>query len=190
MLAPRWWMVAVRGVAAIVFGVLTFLAPAASLLALVVLFGAYALVDGAFNIASAIRSAKGRQRWGSLVFAGVSGIAAGVLTFVWPSITALILLFLIAAWAVVTGVAEVVAAIRLRKTIKGEWFLALSGVLSVVFGLLLFIFPGAGALAVTMWIGAYAIVFGGLLVGLAFRLRSWERTEHREFPTDPLHAPA
>ena len=188
-LASRWWTLAARGIAAILFGILTFISPGLSLFALVILFGAWALADGVFNLVMAFRAGKG-ERWGWLVLEGVASILVGILTFFWPGITALSLLFLIAAWSVVTGIAEVVAAIRLRKVIHGEWLLALTGVLSILFGLLLFAFPGAGALAVIFWIGAYSIVFGGLLVALAFRLRAWARDTSHHVPPDRAPAPA
>jgi uncharacterized membrane protein HdeD (DUF308 family) len=171
-IADRWWLLALRGVAAILFGILTFVAPTASLLALILVFGVYALVDGALYISMAIRWGRRGQSWGSLMLAGIAGVAAGVITFLRPGISALALLFLIAAWAVVTGVASLFAAWRLRKVVRGEWLLALSGVLSIVFGILIARYPGAGALAVTMWIGAYAVVFGAILLALGFRLRS------------------
>lgn len=188
-LASRWWTLAARGIAAILFGILTFISPGLSLFALVILFGAWALADGVFNLVMAFRAGKG-ERWGWLVLEGVTSILVGILTFFWPGITALSLLFLIAAWSVVTGIAEVVAAIRLRKVIQGEWLLALTGVLSILFGVLLFAFPGAGALAVIFWIGAYSIVFGGLLVALAFRLRAWARDTSHHVPPDRAPAPA
>ncbi|HEY3358932.1 MAG TPA: HdeD family acid-resistance protein [Polyangia bacterium] len=180
-LTDRWWALALRGAAGVIFGVLTFVAPAASLFALVVLFGVYALVDGGFNLVMAYRDARGGRRWGVLVFEGIVSVAAGVVTLIWPGISALALLFVIASWAIVTGAFEIAAAIRLRKQIRHEWLLALSGALSVVFGVLLFLRPGAGALAVTVLIGAYAVVFGALLMGLGFRLRSWGRA-HEEHP--------
>lgn len=182
-LANRWWSLALRGVAAIFFGILTFISPSRSLFALVILFGAYAVVDGVFNLVLALSGPKAGQRWGVLVFQGIASIVAGVLTFIWPHITAMVLLFLIAFWAIVTGIAEVVTAIRLRKQIKGEWLMGLSGVLSIVFGVLLLIAPGVGALAVVLWIGAYAIIFGALTLGLAFRLRSLSRTPEQHVPT-------
>src|ERR1700704_2139141 len=120
MLAQRWWILAVRGAAAVLFGILTFVAPQISLVTLVMLFGAYALVDGAFNLVLAFRGRGRLPRWGMLVAEGVSSIAAGVMTFMWPAITALVLLYIIAAWAMVTGVMEIVAAVRLRKQIRGE----------------------------------------------------------------------
>lgn len=172
-LAARWWAPVVRGVAAILFGVLAFVVPGASLAALVILWGAYAIVDGGFAIALAAQRGAAGGRWGWFLFEGLVSIAAGVATFVWPQITALALLYVIAVWAVITGVAEIAAAIALRRVISGEWLLALSGVLSIVFGVLLFGHPGAGALAVVWTIGGYAIAFGVLLVGLGIRLHRW-----------------
>ena len=188
LLTQRWWTIALRGAAAVIFGILTFVSPAASLLALVVLFGVYAIVNGAINLSLSLRGPAGAPRWGSLVFESLASMVAGALTLIWPGITALVLVLLIAAWAVVTGVAQVVAAIRLRKQIRGEWLLGLAGVLSVAFGVLLFLAPAAGALAVTIWIGAYAIVFGALLVALSFRLRSWGRTPGRHVPAGAVPA--
>jgi uncharacterized membrane protein HdeD (DUF308 family) len=187
--ARHWWVLAVRGAAAILFGILTLLWPALSLYALVLLFGAYALVDGVFNLIGALRRASDGRRWGAMIVEGILSITAGVLTFFWPGITALALLFLIGAWAMMTGIVEIAAAIRLRSQLRGEWLLALSGVLSVVFGLLLFFFPGAGALAVAFWIGAYAIVFGVLLLALAFRLRAWGRGISHRVPAERAPAP-
>jgi len=171
-LSHNWWAVVLRGVLGLLFGIITFFAPGLSLAALVTVYGAYALVDGVFAIVSAVRR-RGTERWGMLLLEGIAGIAAGLVTLVWPGITAIALLYLIAAWSLFTGVMEVAAAVRLRKAITGEWMLGLSGVLSIAFGILLLLFPGAGALAVVLWIGAYAIVFGALLIGLGLRLRSW-----------------
>jgi uncharacterized membrane protein HdeD (DUF308 family) len=182
MLADRWWTLVLRGVAAVIFGILTFLAPGASLFALVLLFGAYAIANGVINLVLAARTPAGETRWGSLVFESIASIVAGALTLFWPGITALVLLFVIAGWAIATGIAQVVAAVRLRKQIRGEWLLALAGVLSIAFGVLLLLFPGAGALAVIIWIGAYAIVIGALLIALGVRLRSWGRSSTREAP--------
>jgi uncharacterized membrane protein HdeD (DUF308 family) len=171
-LIKNWWWFVLRGVLGIVFGVLTFLWPFSSLAALVLLFGAYAMVDGVFSLVAAIRRPPGDARpWWALLLQGISGIAAGVLTLFVPGITALALLYLIAAWALVTGVFAIVSAIRLRKEITGEVWLGLSGLLSIAFGVLLFLFPGPGALAVTLWIGAYAFVFGVMLVALGLKLR-------------------
>jgi uncharacterized membrane protein HdeD (DUF308 family) len=188
-LTRRWWVVALRGVAAVIFGILALVWPAITLGALVLLFGAYALVDGVcalWTAATGGPAASGRRPW--LVLEGVAGVAAGIVTFVWPDITALALLAVIAAWAFVTGVLEIVAAVRLRREIEGEWLMVLSGVLSVVFGILLIINPAAGALAVTWLIGAYAIVFGVVLLGLAMRLYRLRQHEQQPRGTRPAHA--
>lgn len=167
----NWWSLLLRGFVALLFGLLTFIWPEISLTALVFLFGAYALVDGLFTIIAAAKAPEGYSHWWALLIEGVFSLVAALLAFIWPGITALVLLYLIAAWAVVTGIFEIITAVRLRKVISGEWLLALSGVVSVLFGLLLFAWPGAGALAVLWLIGAYAIVFGLLLVALGLRLR-------------------
>ena len=163
LLARHWWALALRGVFAVLFGLLTFLIPGITLLTLVLLFGAYAILDGIFDIVSAVR-APGRH-W-PLVLEGVVGIIIGILTFLWPGITTMVLLYLIAFWAIFTGVLEIVAGIRLREVIANEWLLILMGVLSVLFGFLILIFPGAGALAIVIWIGAYALLFGNTLIAV------------------------
>jgi uncharacterized membrane protein HdeD (DUF308 family) len=172
MMTRTWWAVALRGAVAVLFGLLALIWPDITLFALIFLFGAYALVDGAFALGSAVfgENAGGSSRaW--LAVQGVAGIGIGLIAFFWPNLTALFLLYLIAAWAIVTGVFSVVAAIRLRKEIQGEWLMALSGALSVVFGILLAVWPAAGALTVVLLIGAFALVFGLVLIALAFRLR-------------------
>jgi uncharacterized membrane protein HdeD (DUF308 family) len=175
VLSRNWWALALRGLFAVLFGIAAFALPGITLGALVLLYGAYAFVDGVFAITAAmVGRTEGVPVW-ALLLEGIFGIAVGVLTMFWPGITALALLFMISAWAVVTGVLEIVAAIRLRKEIQGEWLLALSGILSILFGLALVVNPGAGALAVVWLIGAYAIAFGLLLIALGFRLRSWSR---------------
>jgi uncharacterized membrane protein HdeD (DUF308 family) len=142
------------------------------------LFGAYALLDGIFAIIGAWKAARAHERWGALVFEGIAGIGASAVTVVLPGITALVLVYVIAAWAVVTGSLEIMAAMRLRKYISGEWLLILSGVASILFGILAIVIPLVGALAIALGFGIYAIVFGALLVSLGFRLRSWTRTPH------------
>ena len=169
-LARNWWVVLLRGLAGIAFGMITFVAPGISLAALVLLFGAYAFADGVLALVSAFR--RRRRSEAMLVLQGIAGIAAGVLTVLWPGVTAFALLCLIAAWALVTGGFEIAAAIRLRKAIDDEWLLILSGVASVALGVLLVLFPGPGALALVLWVGAYALVTGVLLVALSLRLRS------------------
>ncbi len=172
-LAHNWWAVAIRGLAAIIFGILALVWPGITFAVLVLFWGAYALVDGAFAIISALtHPMEGNHRW-LLLLEGLAGIAAGILTFVWPGLTALVLLYLIAAWGIITGILEIVAAIRLRREIANEWLLAISGVASLVLGVAIAVFPAAGALAVVWLIGAYALVFGFLLLFLAFRLRTY-----------------
>ncbi|MET0212431.1 MAG: HdeD family acid-resistance protein [Vicinamibacterales bacterium] len=181
----NWWTLALRGLLAVLFGILTFVWPGITLLSLVFLFGAYAITDGILAIAAGVRGRE-QNRWWLLLIHGIFGVIAGVLTFVWPGITALLLLGLIAGWALFTGVMEIVAAIQMRKHIRGEWLLALSGAMSVLFGVLLLLNPAAGALAVVWIIGAYAIFFGVLLLALGFKLRGLERTAHPEM--SPRHA--
>src|SRR5438093_9769617 len=169
-LSRYWWALALRGALAILFGVLAFAWPGITLVTLVLLFGAYSLVDGVLALVKAVtnRSAEG---WWALLIEGLAGIVIGVLTFAWPGMTALVLLYLIGAWAIVTGIFEIVAALRLRQQFEGEWLLIVAGIASVLFGLVCFVWPGATALALIWLIGGYAIVFGILLIVLAFRLR-------------------
>lgn len=170
-LARNWWVVALRGVLAIFFGILAFIWPGLTVLSLVLLFGAYALVDGLFAVIAGISSYGRNKRWWAMLVVGLAGIALGVLTMIWPGTTALVLLYFIAAWAIVTGIFQIVAAIQLRREITNEWALILGGALSVLFGVLLVVFPGAGALSLTWMIAAYAVLFGVLLIALAFRIR-------------------
>lgn len=172
-LTRNWGWIALRGVLAIVFGVLTFMYPGITLLSLVYLFGAYALVDGVFLVVSAITNRRGEPRWVALLIAGLLGIGAGIVTLFWPGITAVALLAMVAAWAIVVGIAEVVAGIRLRNEITGEWILIVAGVLGVAFGVFMILKPAAGALAMLLWIGVYAVASGVLLLALSLRLRSW-----------------
>jgi uncharacterized membrane protein HdeD (DUF308 family) len=175
-LARNWWILAIRGVAAILFGIGAFLWPGITITVLVLLFGAYALVDGIFAVFAGITARKEQERWWMMVLEGLAGIVIGVITFFYPGITQLVLLYFIAAWSIVTGAFEVAAAIRLRKEIEGEWLLALAGIASMLFGILLVILPGPGALALIWLIGSYAIISGILLLVLALRLRSLRDT--------------
>ncbi|HEX2971915.1 MAG TPA: HdeD family acid-resistance protein [Tepidisphaeraceae bacterium] len=168
-------MLALRGLAAVLFGILAFAWPGLTLLTLIYLFGIYALVNGVLALIHAFGAPKGYPRFGSLIFNGVISIAAGVLAFVWPGITALTLVLLIAAWAIVNGFSEIATAIRLRRVITGEWLLVLAGVVSIVLGLIMLIRPAVGALALVWWIAAFAIIFGVLLIAEAFQVRSWGR---------------
>jgi uncharacterized membrane protein HdeD (DUF308 family) len=172
MLARNWWMLALRGIIAILFGIFALVWPGLTLLVLVLMFGAYALVDGVFAVIAGITSRGRDQRWWAEVLEGIAGILAGVLTVLWPGITALVLLYLIAAWALITGVLEIVAAIQLRRVITGEWLMVLGGIASILFAVALVVFPGAGALGLTWLIGIYAIIFGIVLIVLALRLLS------------------
>jgi uncharacterized membrane protein HdeD (DUF308 family) len=172
ILARNWWALAVRGLVAVIFGLLTISLPTITLVTLVLLFGAYALVDGIFNVIAVFRQAS--HHW-ELLIEGVIGILAGVLTLAWPAITTLALLYLIAFWAMFTGILEILAGLHLRKAISDEWLLLMMGALSILFGVFLAFAPSAGALAIVSWIGAYELVFGIFMMALAFRLRGHQR---------------
>jgi uncharacterized membrane protein HdeD (DUF308 family) len=173
LLARNWWALALRGLAAILFGILAFAWPGITLFVLIIFFGAYMLVDGIFAIVAAVRAAGEEARWWLLLLEGILGVVVGLVAFFWSGLTALALLYLIAAWAIVSGIMEIVGAIRLRQEMVGEWALILGGALSVLFGVLLVAIPArAGLLSLTWLIGAYAVVFGVLQVILAFRVRN------------------
>jgi uncharacterized membrane protein HdeD (DUF308 family) len=169
-LLGNWWLLLVRGVGAVLFAVLALFWPGITLVALVYLFGAYAVVDGVFALWLGAVAARASRRWWPFLLEGLAGIAAGVLAFAAPGAMALALVYLIAGWAIVTGIAEIVAAVELRKAIENEWALGLAGVLSVVFGIVVAVQPGAGALALIWVIATYALLFGILLIVLAFRV--------------------
>jgi len=170
ILAQNWWAVAIRGVCCIIFGLVALFLPDATILTLVLFLSAYMVVDGIFGIVAGVRAASHHQRWGLLVLKGVLNIAVGI-AFIWPGLTALTFVLLFGAWAIVTGVLEIVAALRLHPE-YGRWWLILSGAASVIFGVLLVVVPLAGVIVVTWWIGAFALIFGIMLVVLAFRLRA------------------
>jgi uncharacterized membrane protein HdeD (DUF308 family) len=170
-LARNWWAVLLRGLLAIVLGVLTLALPAVSLASLVLLFAVYMLADGVLGILSAIRAARRHERWGWLVLEGLLDLAAGIAALVWPGLTIIVFVVLVAVWAIVTGVALLGATFRLNRQ-HGRWLMGLAGVLSLVWGILLIVAPIGGALVLMLWIGAYALVFGITLVVLAFRLRA------------------
>ena len=170
VLARNWWALGLRGLVAIVFGLAAFALPGITLAALVMLFGAYALVDGIFAIVAGVRAAERHERWASMLLEGVGSLLAGVITFAWPAITAVVLLYIIGFWAVVTGILKIVSAIHLRRHVPGELVHGLNGVISVLFGLFLLIVPGVGLLAVVWWIAGYALFRGVMLVALALRL--------------------
>lgn len=169
-LARNWWLILLKGALAIIFGVLTFIWPGLTLLTLVALYGAFALLDGVFSLVAALTNGTPAPRWW-LALVGVLGIGAGLLTLFMPQLTGMVLLYFIAGWAIASGIFQIIGAINLRKEIEDEWLLIASGMLSVIFGALIFIFPGAGALGLAFAIGAFAIAYGALLVGFSLRLR-------------------
>jgi uncharacterized membrane protein HdeD (DUF308 family) len=169
-LAKNWWLLLLRGIAAIVFGLLTFAWPGLTLLTLILFYGAFALVDGVLAIIAAITGGAPAPRWW-LAIVGLLGIVAGLLTFLMPGLTALVLLYFIAGWAIATGLFQIVGAIKLRKEIDNEWLLILGGIISLLFGVSMMLEPGAGAVALVWIIGAYSVIMGVIFVALAFRLR-------------------
>jgi len=172
ILSRYWWMTLLRGLFWIVFGIVVLATPGISLLALTLALGVVMFVDGIINIVNAFSGRKEHDDWWVLLLVGLAGVGIGILTFYNPAATALAVVFYVAIWAVATGLLEIVAAVRLRKQIQGEIWLALAGIASVVFGVLLVVRPGAGALTLLWLIGFYAIAFGVLLVLLAFKVRS------------------
>jgi uncharacterized membrane protein HdeD (DUF308 family) len=179
LLSRNWWAVLLRGICAVLFGLVAFTWPGITLAVLILFFGAYVLVDGVFAVVSSFGKKEGGKFPWSMFVVGLISIVAGVITLVLPGLTALVLLYLIAAWAIVRGIFEVVAAVELRKQIEGEWFLVFAGLASVVFGVLMMFWPGAGALALLWLIGIFAIIFGVVMIILAFKLRGLKkRVEH------------
>jgi len=170
----NWWLVVVRGLLSILFGLIAFFWPGLTLLLLILTFGVYAIVDGVFAMLSGLVSSKYSSRWWVFLLEGIVSVAAGVIALMRPGLTGFVLVALIAIWAILTGAFEIGAAIRLRREITNEWMLALGGFISIVLGVLLLLQPAAGGLIITLMIGAYALMFGILLVLLGFRLRKWE----------------
>jgi len=170
VLAKYWWLILLRGIVAIIFGVLAFAWPGITLLTLILFYGAFALADGVLALGHAIMGGNVGSRWW-LALVGIAGIVAGLVTFFMPGVTALVLLFFIAGWAIALGVFQIIGAIRLRKEIDNEWLIGLSGALSVLFGVVLLVAPGAGILGLIWVIASYAIVFGIMLVMEAFKLK-------------------
>jgi uncharacterized membrane protein HdeD (DUF308 family) len=166
-LATHWSSLAIRGVCALLFGIVAFMMPGLTLTTLVLIWGIYALIDGGLALIAGFKA----KIW-SLVFLGLVGVLAGIGAFIYPGMTALVLLYFIAVWAIITGVLAIVTAVRLRKEITGEWALGLAGLLSLLFGAMLVARPGEGALTIIYLLAAYAVAFGILLLILAFRLKS------------------
>ena len=177
-LARNWWLVVLRGILAILFGLTAFVWPAITLVVLVWIFGIYALADGLVSVGTGLSRTKDSPRWWAFVVEGLVSIVAAVIALIWPQLATLAIVLLIAGWAVLTGILEIVAAIRLRHEINNEWLLALGGIISIVLGVFLFLQPFAGGIAIIWTIAAYAMIFGVLLIALGFRLRN------RSVPTD------
>lgn len=173
------WLIGLRGVLAIVFGILAFIWPGLTAVALVFLFAAYAILDGVLTIAAAIRSRETNDRWWLGLLEGLVSIAAGVIAALFPTLAAVTLLFVIAIWAIITGLLELAAAIRLRREIENEWALGLTGVVSIILGVIMILNPGAGLIGFVWAIAGYAILFGILMIILAFRLGRMERRNDR-----------
>jgi uncharacterized membrane protein HdeD (DUF308 family) len=174
-LSRDWWQFAVRGLLAIVFGVLALIWPKSAITALVLLFGVFVLVDGIIAVVSGIQLRQDFKYWWALLLEGFAGIAIGIMTFIWPNVTALALLYFIAIWAIITGIFEIVAALEFRNLIPGEWATFLGGVLSILLGILLFAYPKAGAVGMIWAIGFYAMLFGIMEIVFGFRLRGLEQ---------------
>ena len=170
LLGRNWWLVALRGISALVLAVLILVWPSRTLLALILLFGAYTLIDGLLTLVAVFRHGQQARRRSSLVIEGLLGIVAGILTFVIPGVSAQFILVLLSVWAITTGVSEIRSAVHLRHEIVGEWLLAAGGIVSVIFGLLLLV-SGGSLVVVVVLLGGYALIFGLLLLALAVRLK-------------------
>jgi uncharacterized membrane protein HdeD (DUF308 family) len=182
LLARNWWAVALRGALGILFGLIALVLPGATILSLVLLFAAYMLVDGAFAILSAVRAARSGEQWGLLALEGVVDIITGAIAFLWPAITVGAFVLLIAAWAIVSGALMFAAGFRLNLD-HGRWWLVFGGAISLAFGVLLVVAPLVGAVVLTWWLGAYALVFGAALLVLAFKLRAARSMDQGFVPT-------
>jgi len=168
-LARNWWLIALRGVLGVIFGVIALVMPVATILALVLLFSAYMVVDGAIAIYAAIRAARKQEGWGFLLFQGIASLAAAAIAFVWPGLTVVVFVLLIAAWSIVSGCLMLAAAMR---TEQARWWLVLGGAAALLYGFLMIVAPLSGAVVLTWWLGAFALVFGAALIILSLKLRS------------------
>ncbi|UBU11718.1 HdeD family acid-resistance protein [Nonomuraea gerenzanensis] len=170
-ISRSWWLLLVRGLAAVLFGVLALIWPGITLLVLVIFFGAYALVSGLFALFAGFRHGARSRTW--LIVSGIIGILAGIVAFVWPGITSLALLYVVAFWAIFSGVSEIAAGIHLRKLIDDEWMFIVGGALSVIFGVLLLIWPGAGLVSLVWLVGVFAILYGIAMIALSMRVKNF-----------------
>ncbi len=175
-LAKNWWLFLLRGAFGIIFGLLAFFLPGPTMLSLVLLFSAYMLVDGIAAIMSAVRAMRKSGQWGLLLFEGLLNIAVGVAAFIWPGLTVIAFVLLVAAWAIVSGVLMTTAGFRLKLD-HGRWWMVFGGLLSIVYGALLVAMPLIGAVVLTWWMGAYAVAFGTALIILSFKLRARQREQ-------------
>jgi uncharacterized membrane protein HdeD (DUF308 family) len=172
VLIGNWWALAIRGVFAIIFAVIAFVWPGITAAALVLLFGAYALVDGIFSLIAALRAARHHGRSGALLLEGILDLIIAAIVFFWPVEALVAIIYFIAIWAVISGIALIAAGIAMIR-VNGEWLLVLSGIISILLGIILFVQPGAGVVALSWWLGVYALLFGISLIGAASRLRHW-----------------
>jgi len=182
LLARNWWAIALRGLIGVLFGIAAFVWPLHTMAFLVTLFGAYVFIDGIFAAVAAVNAAQEHERWQPLLIEGLAGIIMGLVAFFLPSITIVAVVYVIAAWAILTGALTIYAAVRLRDAISGEWIMLLSGVVSLVLGVLLVAMPGAGAVAFMWLLGGYAFVFGVLSIALALKLRGHGSHLHTHAP--------
>jgi uncharacterized membrane protein HdeD (DUF308 family) len=167
-----WWAMVGRGVLAVLFGIMALIFTGQTLLALIYVYGTFALLTGLMELVTAVRAGEAHRRWGWLAVSGIAGVAAGIVSFVWPGLTALALLFLIAAWALISGVSQIVFALSYPDTLAHPWLAALSGALSVIFGVLLVVWPRSGVITLTWLVGIYAVLYGAAQLYYAYRLRA------------------
>jgi uncharacterized membrane protein HdeD (DUF308 family) len=169
----NWWALGLRAAAAILLGIIALTVPGVTLAAIVTMFGIYAIADGLFAIIAAVRGVRRHERWVAMLFEGIIGVAAGTVALFWPAIGALALTYLVAGWAMATGIFEIAAAVRLRKIMTGEWLLMIGGALSILLAIGVALFPGVGMVFLVWWLGAYALAYGLVSLVLAIRVRRW-----------------
>ncbi len=173
-LSRNWWLVVLRGVLAILFGLAAFVWPSITWLVLVIMFGIYAIADGVMAIGSGLAHTQDSPRWWVFLLEGLISIGAGLIALILPGLAAVVVIYMIASWAIITGILEIVSAIRLRNEISNEWLLGLGGIVSIALGVFLFVSPVAGGLTIIWTVASYAIIFGVLIIALGFRLRNWQ----------------